>query len=871
MKIETKILLDEYFAEYDGYKNYLLDTPWIEDVSMNENGFLDSNRLRTELSIISTITKSTVKFIDDVGDDIDLKKSQDLLNLASEIFDLHISRLREYKKENPLDEYSNKALVEFHSKLFSMITSAKVALSKLNIGDAKDRKSDDLFFGDGKAPLMMREFLSEVFPIIKEKSNKIGINFNLAHVNPATSSEMFINMKERDIPKWDVNKHFYEQDKDVVQFWEEERRKIIKGVNINGYKISPWLYWHINHFKLAYGAGFDKQVSSPIFRDNEYFFDQIWKQAEQKGDVGIFMYGSRRWSKSVINSSKITHLMYSLPKAQGAIQGFSDEPDLSAILEYIGNCVEYLHPALKVPANSMNMKDGIVLGLKGKKAQDRFDFSRIRIINLESGSKKGSQKTAGITPDIWVMEEAAKGPMIAPWLAAIPSFAGGKNGKWRTIPIINGTAGEAELSKDAEIVLQNPEAYKILTMNWDTLDSLVDPEYITWKREKFGTFLPAQMSLGAPAKIKTNLAKFLKVNDKDLAKIPMEVTDWKAAKEFFESERNIRKGDIKALASFTNAYPMQVEDCYLSTKENIFPSLECKKRQAEIVQKGIGGQNYRLSKEFDEVRVEMVNDPAVNVYPWPGGNIDAPVTMLENPALETAKPPLGLYTMGVDDIKHSENKSSDSLFSATIFKRSFEGGEWANRFVAWYDTRPQNKKTAYKQAYLLMKLFNARVLYENNDNGFIEYVEDVDPEAVILHFSQGIGLASEQNLHRNNSRKYGWIATTQNIYHLTQGLVRYTKDDENILAEKENVLGVDLINHYMLLEEMIRYKPSQNADRLRSAGLALMLARYYDRTYNYMKRRKQTLLPNHEDPRKKKLEKFKTFNGLSNLSGLDVW
>ena len=69
--------------------------------------------------------------------------------------------------------------------------------------------------------------------------------------------------------------HFFEQEKSTIQFWEEEKNKIKNGINIGGYHISNWLYWHINIFKLGYGAGEDKSIKVAEFRDNEYFFDYM--------------------------------------------------------------------------------------------------------------------------------------------------------------------------------------------------------------------------------------------------------------------------------------------------------------------------------------------------------------------------------------------------------------------------------------------------------------------------------------------------------------------------------------------------------------------------------------------------------------------
>lgn len=1247
MNDDTKILLDIYKNEFKNYKIFLDNNEWIEDITYNsKSNKLESNKLNTEISIIDTIVKSTDKFKSDIGEDINKKPVKDFIKTVVTIINNHIKGIEQYKKTHPLTEDSLEHDVKFHSDLFALIAKTKVNLSKLKIDENElAKKSVDLFYGNGKAPLLMREFLSETIPIIKDKTDLLDIDFSSAHINPATSNEMFINMKPRDIPKWDETKHFFEQEKSTIQFWEEEFKKIKNGVNLNGYYMSPWLYWHINHFKLSYIDEFGtKGTFQPQLRDNEYYFDQMYKKAQDHGRCGLFLYGTRRFSKSVIMSSKILHDLYSIYKCQATIIGFSLVPDLKAIIDYISDAVENINPALKIPANNMDLNDGAVLGLKGKKAQDRYDLSRLSVLNLEGGNtKKGTQKTAAGTPDSVSFDECSKGDIIAPWNAAVPSFAGGPKGKWRVTPLLsacvcvgtkvyksdgtisnieeitkedellgydgegysienipwiqspkkkncvsittthdkniqcsddhplmvyekgktmfkkageiksgdnvlffnglkpfgckkiyhaeliglmigdgyygqgcelsvsdeslykyisdkyywhvgksrdvhynpyyrrvvikgftdllrihgmygdtkmakklpvdidtwdkesvagllrgyfeadgsiskevnrrrislssvsveliesvrmllekfgivsnvftsiknsnariysnvnkkegiiggeelrysleitryefvkrfyeeigfisdikktrlanvinhavkninyvhdvpfndvlpgkgmffkgkncnnisllkvvstediglqpvynltagntntyltNGfishnTAGEAELSQDAEKMLKNPETYKIMPMDYDILEEMVDPEYITWNRQQFGMFVPAQMSLEAPPKIVKSMSEFLGVEDNPkLDNLRIHTTDWKAAKEFFEAEQKIRANDIDVLASYKNSFPLDPEDCYITTEQNKFPGLQSKARKRYIEENGETGQRYRLHKDASgTIHAEMVNDPIIEDYPFKGGVFDAPVVMLENPLLGE-EPPLGLYVLGFDDVRQSGKTDGDSVISATIYKRGFEGGEWADRFVAWYDSRPDRKQDYYKTLYLLVKIFNARILAENEDNGFLEWMETHHMDDVHIHFSTGVGLASEENLNLNKNRKFGWAPTALNIYRLEQKLVMYTKEDGIVINGIEDLTGVDRINHPMLLEEFYKYKKGQNADRIRSAGLALTLAQYYDKTYQYMKKRRRVI---QQDETKKK----KTWNTIfSDTKRLTKW
>ena len=881
MNEDTKLLLEVYEDEFKNYKAFLDSNYWYDNVTLNtRSGKKESEKLATEVSIIETIIKSTTKFKEDIGDDIDKKPVQKFIKFISEIIKNHIDGISEYKKNNPLTEFSIESDVQFHSDLFALITKMKVSLSKLKIDENEmSKKSQDLFFGNAKAPLLMREILCKEVPLVKDKTDHLGLDFSVPHINPATSNELLINMKPKDIPPYDTTKHFFEQPLSTIQFWEEEKNKFKNGINIGGYHISDWLYWHTNIFKLAYGAEDNKDMKVAQFRDNEFFFDYMYNKAgsDEYGRHGVFLYGTRRFSKSVVMTSKVLHKLWTISNVQGTIQGFSKIPDLVAIFKYATDAISNMYPALKIPVNTSDIDEGIMLGIKGKKAQDVYTFADLTIVNLEGGTtKKGGQKTAAFTPDVFLLDEAGKGDCLTPWASAMPSFAGGPNNKWRLIPMLSGTAGEGELSVDAETMLKDPLTYSILPTDWDFLEEFIDPDYVTWKRNTFGFFVPAQMSLEAPDKVLTKFGDFLSTNKtldltpqsiEELNQIDIFTTDWKATKEFFEDKRKTKSNDLVLLSKEINSFPLDPEDCYVTTEVNKFPGLEAKSRKRHIEDEGIVGQKYRLYRDSGgEFRAEMTNDPLIVDYPFKGGNFDAPVVMLENPLLSETKPPLGLYTIGFDDVKH-DSSSGDSVISATVYKRGYEGGEWADRFVAWFDSRPDRKQDYYRTLYILMKIFNARVLAENEDNGFIEWLETNHMDDVYIHFSTGVGLASEENLNRNSNRKFGWSPTTLNIYRLEQKLVMYTKEEGIIINGIEGLSGIDRINHPMLLEEMYKFKKDKNADRIRSAGLALTLAQYYDKTYQYMKRRKADN-PDDENAKKKPQRHSR---GLTDTSKLVKW
>ena len=82
--------------------------------------------------------------------------------------------------------------------------------------------------------------------------------------NILTSNEMFVNMENP--PIYNPRKSYFEQSIDVIQFYEEEKQKITHGVNIGGYFVHPWMYYHLNYFKtpIPQKSGEELMMSPPL-------------------------------------------------------------------------------------------------------------------------------------------------------------------------------------------------------------------------------------------------------------------------------------------------------------------------------------------------------------------------------------------------------------------------------------------------------------------------------------------------------------------------------------------------------------------------------------------------------------------------------
>lgn len=154
-----------------------------------------------------------------------------------------------------------------------------------------------------------------------------------------------------DIPLWNDLYSYEEQDNDVKQFWENEAMKLLNGVTINGVFIHPWLYWHINFWKMMIDVGDDRIPGNSQLRDNEWMFAEFLKQAEEE-NKGIFMFGCRRFGKALLDS-EILYLEDREKMIGNIVVGDKIYDDKGNLVEVVG-----VYPQGKVTTYRVVFEDG---------------------------------------------------------------------------------------------------------------------------------------------------------------------------------------------------------------------------------------------------------------------------------------------------------------------------------------------------------------------------------------------------------------------------------------------------------------------------------------------------------------------------------
>nr|UWD72501.1 MAG: Terminase [Bacteriophage sp.] len=521
-----------------------------------------------------------------------------------------------------------------------------------------------------------------------------------------------------------------------------------------------------------------------------------------------------------------------------SVVGFSDS-DLSNIGEYCEYGLDHVHPFFRINRTKTDWSSGVTLGKRMSNGV-RDVHAIISIANINMGRKTSTQKTAGLTPATAIFDEVGKGPIKKPYTAAMPSYDTPYG--WRLSPILAGTGGEVELSKDAQEMFSDPETYNLLVMDWDILNRRA-MKGKTWKERKWAMFVPGQMA-NSGVKRTIGLGDYLgKPDDKKLNKIKIDATDFEASTNKLNEERKkLSTKDRVAYTSHTMFYPFTIDDCFLSSSQNLFPVEYAIKHKNDLLESGqYSGMLCDVFLESGNKLGTTKSNKQLAGFPFSGGVIDAPVQIFEMP--QSNRFDDFIYVAGQDPYKQAKS-DTPSLGAFYVFKRRVGIRDpYAYRIVASYVSRPSSIDQFCRTCEVLQKGYGAICLMENADQMYEQYLNRKSgmPASFFLFAGEAIANKYVKAGSRQNS-KLGLYPTPGNQNLLFSCVVDYCWQDFVVGYDDQTglditVKGVELIDDIALLDEIIQYKPGLNVDRIIAFGHALVLARYFDDN-NYMPKSK---------------------------------
>ena len=846
------------------YKKYIDDNDWrnLESLELPEGfkGRIKStvDLRKEEFSIQNDLVKAIIErlkvFVKKSEGDHHIKVFKDFIKDTLKIVNSHTLRADEYTSDSDIAGIKDGDLraeeVSFHNDLFKAVSSIDDAVLSLNIKDDILENKGIIFLDKQKATLSMHEHLVTQYPDIKYKLDSMGIDF----VSPPPKELHILNSNP---PIWNKEKNYWEQDKETLQYYVNEYKKIDYGLEIDGYYFDGWLYFHFNHFFTNIptvvekgGIKENKDITKvPDLRDNELIITEYFNKSKRESTMSL-VAATRRVAKTTMNASRIVRAQI-LGKKQILCAGGASE-DLGHISNNITVCNDNMNSAFKLyylaPTDDGRGKS---YGIKTKDNKSKTT-TNVYIINLEGGTNKKKKETlAGFTPDEFILDEAMKFPFMKQ-LEALESALWG-TGILRCNVLITGTGGDDELASDAISMLNDPKANRVTLMDWDTLDKNVPKDLITWQRKDFGLFLPTQMCI-KHVKIKSNLADFLGIKSEYLKKVVVYVTDWETSKKAEDEERKEKSRNKAKYVRLLAYHPFDPTEIFLSGKISPFPIEEAKAHKQYLLESGLWDRRRTLFRDSNgKIQVELSNKDLAP-FPHKGGNIEAPYLIFEDPPTERVK--YGTYTAGFDDYKHDDSESS-SVATFYIWKNEIIGDKFSDKLVASMSFKPERHPKVHETWLLLMEAYQLeRTCFgENEDFDIKTYLDRKGLTEKYL--AVGLDFTKNFTLSNNLKRTYGW--TPQSSKRLLFKLfVDYCDQEFKVEDDKGNEItlkGVQRIDDIGLLDEIINWSENTNVDRITAAMGAVGYGHYLRTSYTWKiaEKRRET------EEKKKPIERQRTF------------
>lgn len=424
--------------------------------------------------------------------------------------------------------------------------------------------------------------------------------------------------------------------------------------------------------------------------------------------------------------------------------------------------------------------------------------------------------------------------------------------------ITHNTGGNVEKSQDAQKIMNSPDEYGFIIMNYDILNKRVIKP--TWRICKSGCFVPAQMS-HAYEKKETTLDKYLGVeNAPGLKKIKIKVSDFDKNTGIIKSRLDeLVKKDRALYVQERMAFPLSIDDCFLNTNVNRFPVEDALKHKSRLLEEGRPGKTVDIYQTDGMKMGYNFSDKQLADYPFQGGNIDSPVVIYEDPPEEGGVFDY-TYVSSLDPYK-SDKADTDSVGSFYVLKRYVKINDpFAYCIVASYASRPPSSDDFCRNCEILQEAYGAKCLMENADRMYEFYLTRRNKQLMLLEDGERLaGKIIRAGARQNN--KLGLAPTVPNQRMLFNTVIQYCwedvvvgyDDDGNEITQK----GIYRIPDIELLDEIIAFGPGTNTDRIIAFGHALLLAKYYD-DMGYMPE-STTQKENQKKRERKKMEQVKGF------------
>lgn len=314
-------------------------------------------------------------------------------------------------------------------------------------------------------------------------------------------------------------------------------------------------------------------------------------------------------------------------------------------------------------------------------------------------------------------------------------------------------------------------------------------------------------------------------------------TDYEKAYIWHMEQREIkRKKSPHLYDKYIAEYPMTPGEALMRLSDNPFPVAQLQSQLRKVDNdpniKGILKHGELMISEGDIKFKLHPNPKPIDEYPHQTDqNVDGCLTVFEAPLRdETNQPPANLYTVVADCFYVDTDQATDWNSLGAYFVYKHKNNLFPTEddiLVAWYAGRPNRVKDFYRNVFMTARYYNAKVQSEilgggqglldyAKENGLIQYCGE--RSTIFSHDKELIKQSQRQffvNISKENKKTYlqllaDWLLTERALK---------IEDDKT-----QYVINLDKIYDRALLQELIKFNPEGNFDRI-SCLLVLMATR----------------------------------------------
>jgi hypothetical protein len=595
-------------------------------------------------------------------------------------------------------------------------------------------------------------------------------------------------------------------------FWIEEDKKCREGITINGLYIPGIYYFYLNFYPILAKdkvTGRKKRIL-PLFTDVDLEFFLHVELARKLGK-GVILVKPRRTGFSFKNSCLVVYEYNFFRDAKCIVSAFMSAFSSNTMnmalegLNFLDNNTEWRKQ------RDPNRRDFVKA--RYKKTEDGIESWRGTMSEIQSITFKDNPFAAiGLSSSVFIMDEAGKWPnLITSYNISEPCW---KDGEDTTgIPIILGTGGDMEGgTADFSEMFYNPSKYNLLSFEniWDGDKS---------SKSSIGYFIPAtKMRFGT---YKDEFKKNPTLKGNAMVDENGNSNQELALKSIEDMRTRVAMGnDRKAIRDSTTQYPLTPAEAFLRSKGNIFPGVLLNERLTEL-------ESNTVYKDSEYV-VELIMDHDTGVISPKQSKSLQPIhnfplksddkqegclVVYEHPVPNAGGSiPSGRYIASCDPYDQDSSTTS-SLGSTLIYNRL------TKKIVAEYTARPSTAKLYYAKVLLLLKYYNAQMLYENERKGIFDYFESVN---ALYYLAEQPAVIKDAVPNSKVTRGYG-IHMSKPIKNYGEQLVLSWLVENAEDPDNPEHLNLHKLRCIPLIKELIAYSPDGNYDR----AMALLVLMWY--------------------------------------------